>query len=88
VQLNETDIIPFTRYVEGFVKLIQREVQLMKLILPEEYHNQVIDQIVSTTVNEISNESSIFVKHLRDSTARNRITYLSRKIIPGEITVV
>ena len=82
--IGDSDIIPFSRCVEAFVKLTQREVELMKLTLPEKFHNQMLDLIVSDTINEISNESGFFVQHLRDSTARNRLTHLKQP--RGKIT--
>jgi len=73
-EVADGDIIPFTRTVESFVKLAQREVALMKLVLPEDLHSKVLENIVSDTVNEISTESGFFVQLLRDNTNRNRIT--------------
>lgn len=78
-EVADGDIIPFTRTVESFVKLAQREVALMKLVLPEDLHSKVLENIVSDTVNEISTESGFFVQLLRDNTNRNRITKSSGK---------
>ena len=39
---------PFAQRVIGFGKLISREIELMEVILPDEFHTQVIDIIVSS----------------------------------------
>ena len=82
--VNDVDIIPYTRSVEAFVKLIQREVTLMQLILPEEFHSIVIEQIVSDILTDISDESAYFVQHLRNCKNRNRITEIPRGCSSGK----
>ena len=50
----------------------------MKLVLPEDFHNEVLELIVSETLVELSNEATYFVQYLRDSTNRKEITLFHR----------
>ena len=50
--LQLLDMAPFGRKVIAFNKLIRRELELMNLVLPLEFHQEVLNIIVSSSLQE------------------------------------
>ena len=65
--LQLLDMAPFGRKVIAFNKLIRRELELMNLVLPLEFHQEVLNIIVSSSLQEISNDAQKILIQLDES---------------------
>lgn len=65
--LQLLDMAPFGRKVIAFNKLIRRELELMNLVLPLEFHQEVLNIIVSSSLQEISNDAQKILAQLDES---------------------
>ena len=65
--LQLLDMAPFGRKVIAFNKLIRRELELMNLVLPLEFHQEVLNIIVSSSLQEISNDAAKILIQLDES---------------------
>ena len=55
----ENEIAPFIRTVAAFIKLADKEVALMRKVLPEQYYNKVFDLVGKVKKHKITENQNL-----------------------------